>query len=170
MSKASIRYTVGDAIVQKETAITITISTDVPFEYDVNGGCFVKFTFPKEIIVRADKLLAFTGEGYFVTENGNSIIPVDRDLESENKWLIFEACTYNEDSSLTQNLLSLKFQDMILPFAKRSTSSIDTEIYKKWTKADGLSDGITKSVDSIMDISLFETNDVENIDMTASNY
>ena len=57
-----------------------------------------------------------------------------------------------------------------MPFARRSTSFFITEVFKKWTKADGLSEGIIKCEDSFVADNQFETNDVNNIDMTATNY
>lgn len=139
-------------------------------EYDPEGGCFVKFTFPPELLISSNHLKAFEGEGYLNTEYGKEIIPVEKDFESDVKYAIFQACTYNENTLFVQNILSLKFLDIILPYAKRSTSMFVIEMFKKWTKEDGLSMPIQRTTDSFMDISLFETNDVESIEMTATNY
>ena len=75
----------------------MNINSEVPFEFDPEGGCFVKFTFPRELVILSDYLKAYTGDGYFITENGNDIVPVDKDYDSETKWAIFRACTYKED-------------------------------------------------------------------------
>lgn len=140
--------------------------------YDPAGGCFVKFTFPPELIIEEDKLKQYVGEGYFINQYGSTITPVAWDYTSETKYAIFPACTYNDDPSDSdqQRTLNLKFNDIILPYGKRSTSPFVTEIYKKWTQADGLSMPIAKSTDSFMDMSLFDPNAIEMIEMTATNY
>lgn len=140
--------------------------------YDPAGGCFVKFTFPPELIIIEEKLKQYVGEGYFLNEFGSSITPVSWDYTSDTKFAIFPACTYNEQPSDSdqQRVLNLKFNDIILPYGKRSTSPFVTEIYKKWSKADGLSMPIATSTDSFMDMSLFEPNAIEMIEMSATNY
>ena len=64
-------------------------------EYDPDGGCYFKFTFPPDIIIKDDLLKAYTGEGYLNTPYGPDIIPVAKDYTSDTKWAIFRACTYN---------------------------------------------------------------------------
>lgn len=67
MLPQAVRFTVGDPTVQKPTAITFSLTTEVPFEYD---NCYAKFTFPPEIVVTADMLKAYTGDGYLMGEGG----------------------------------------------------------------------------------------------------
>lgn len=76
-------------MVQKETSVTAIVTTSVPMEYDPEGGCFVKFTFPPELLISSNHLKAFEGEGYLNTEYGKEIIPVEKDFESDVKYAIF---------------------------------------------------------------------------------
>jgi hypothetical protein len=168
MFASAIRFTLSDPVVQKASAVTLTVTPAVPFEYN---GCFVKFVFPPELIITSESLKAYNGEGYMVDENGNSeIVPVDTDFTGDTKWAIFKACQKNLDSDFIQRTMQLQFEDIILPYAKRSTSPFKVEVYKEWSLTEGLSRAIIFGEKSFMDESLFETNDVENIAMTASNY
>ena len=67
--------------------------------YDPAGDCFVKFTFPPELIIIEEKLKQYVGEGYFLNEFGSSITPVSWDYTSDTNFAIFPACTYNEQPS-----------------------------------------------------------------------
>ena len=94
---AAVRFTVSDPVVQKKSPVTLVFNSLVPFEYD---GCYVKFTFPPEVGISSDTLKAYTGEAYMVDEFGNKeIVPVDKDLNSDTKWVIFKACQYNLDGT-----------------------------------------------------------------------
>lgn len=47
----SVEYTIPDGKVQTLASYTIKITSSVPFETKAtaNGGCYVKYTFPKEL-------------------------------------------------------------------------------------------------------------------------
>jgi hypothetical protein len=75
----------------------------VPLEISPDGGCYVKFNFPDELLVRASELTAYAG-GYLMvaasdsTVNGAGTTPitddvVDSDLTSTSgKYVIIRGC------------------------------------------------------------------------------
>jgi hypothetical protein len=66
-------------------------------------------------------------------------VPVDQDFLGDTKYVIFKACQYNIDAGFVQSKMQVQFKNIILPYAKRSTSPFKVEVFKNWSKANGLS-------------------------------
>ena len=64
----------------------------------------------------------------------------------------------------------MRFEDAINPYAKRDTSMFKIEVFKDWTKENGLSKPIVVSDNTYLSSNLLDTNDVSNIQLTATNY
>jgi hypothetical protein len=46
-------------------------------------------------------LIAYQVDNYLLNENGgNDAVPVDKDLDSDEKYVIMEGCTYNVDANV----------------------------------------------------------------------
>ena len=52
---------------------TLAIDTPVPLEISPNGGCFIKFNFPDELLVRESELTAYEG-GYLMVGPGDATV------------------------------------------------------------------------------------------------
>jgi hypothetical protein len=53
--------------VQQESKLTVSFETNVPLEYNLNGGgCFFKFEFPDELVITPALLTSYRVENYLL--------------------------------------------------------------------------------------------------------
>ena len=76
----------------------------------------------------------YTGKSLLVSSSGGSSrTPEEKDLDSEEKFVIIKGCLKNLDSKFIEYTLELEFSEVYLPFAVRSTSNFVVEVYKDET-------------------------------------
>lgn len=100
LPSSEVVYTVSNSKVQEETSLTVFFETPVPFTYD---GCYFRFRFPDELVIDSASLNSFEVDYYLLNElGGTQAVPVDQDLEADEKYIIMKGCQYNSNSQLTQ--------------------------------------------------------------------
>jgi hypothetical protein len=68
-----VNYVLSVPTVQTKSTYTIKIETPVKLEISPNGGCYVKFNFPDELLIRANELTVYTG-GYLMVGKDDTTI------------------------------------------------------------------------------------------------
>jgi hypothetical protein len=167
---SAVTYSIsGSTTVQEKAALTVSFESSVPFEYD---GCYVKYEFPREIEAVSADLRTYTGDGLMLSSSGGtSRTPEYTDLVSDPKYLIMKGCLKNVDNSFIEYTMQMKFSDIYLPYAVRTTSAFDIYVYKNFdASTKTLSNQILRIQDSYIKSTLFETNDLTGLTITATNY
>ena len=178
-----ITYTLGSKLVQQETTYMIDFKSEVPLEVDDPDnaatnpqGCFVKYNFPRELQVSAGKPGSFTGQNLMVTSSGGTTLtPVDSDLTSATgKFVTLQGCTNTalHGQRKVSDQVTVTFTNIGNPFSVRDTSSFNIEIFKSWdgTPKTGYSQKIIESPVSIITADKYEFGQVEQLQVTATNY
>lgn len=68
-------------------------------------------------------------------------VPITKDLTSETKWVLFEACIKLPSKSVGSSgvlKVDMKFNSITNPYSVRDTSKFIVEIYKNYDKATGI--------------------------------
>jgi hypothetical protein len=105
------------------------------------------------------------------SSGGTSRTPVHTDLSSTTQYVIIKGCEHNADTSFIEYTFELKFSDIFLPYAKRTTSAFKIQIYKDYNTATNvLSNEILLASLSTISEANFETNSLSAMTVTASNY
>jgi hypothetical protein len=74
----------------------VKFKSEIPLEIGA-GGCYIKYTFPKELQISTGKPGTFTGAAnnlMLTSSGGTNLIPVDSDLTSPTgKYVTIQGCT-----------------------------------------------------------------------------
>jgi hypothetical protein len=105
-----ITYQVSTETIQKDSALTVSFTTPVYFEFT---GCYFRFRFPDEIVVEEGKLIGYEVSDYLLTALGNTdAVPVAKDFDSAEKYVIMEGCRYNPDPTVPLEFVGVKFENL----------------------------------------------------------
>ena len=121
----------------------------MPLEISADGGCYVKFNFPPELLVRESELTTYTG-GYLMVGktdtvvNGAGSVPitsevVDSDLTSASgKYVILRGCHGAGLAAKPKSILSIidiTFNAISNPYSVRHTSNFKIQVFRNWDAA-----------------------------------
>jgi len=100
-------------------------------------------------------------------------VPVASDLTGAEKYVIMKGCQYYDNDPIIETSVSIKFNTIQNPFAKRDTDYFKIDIWKNWDSAgtypSSLSTEIMDSHVSFISKDLYSVNIVENIEISAPN-
>lgn len=160
---------------QKKGELDIEINTS-PVHLEITG-CYVKYTFPKEIMVSTADLTSFSGYNLMLAaDNSAGITPVARDLAGATKFVIMKGCQaaqYVKPASRAvqfpnfKMILGIKMKNVQNPYGQRTTSEFLIEVFKDYNSGSGALSKKILETRAKVDQSLFTLNEIKNFALSA---
>lgn len=146
---ANVVYTLSTPTVQTPATYHLQITTPVPLEIDPDGGCYVKFNFPDELLVKEAELTAYAG-GYLMVAKTDTVVNgagtdeitsevVDSDLTSASgKYVIVRGCHGEGLAAKPKSILQIidiTFTAISNPYSVRHTGGFKVQVFRNWDAA-----------------------------------
>jgi hypothetical protein len=135
--------------VQTQATYNLQITTPVPLPISPDGGCYIKFNFPDEMLVREAELTTYAG-GYLMVGPTDTTVNaagteditnqvVHSDLTSASgKFVIVRGChgagLADKPKSILQ-IIDITFNAISNPYSVRHTSGFKIQVFRNWDEA-----------------------------------
>jgi hypothetical protein len=96
---------------------TISFKSEVPL--DITDGCYVKYTFPKEIDANRMDLSSISGKGLFLDSDGKSsssilMVAMLENTDHEDNYIILEGCKFDPSGKTDEDLQNFSVDEFIV--------------------------------------------------------